>query len=257
MVPQSRGFLDSWSVRPFRRFWVICAFSSSGHPGGLPRMRRIAVIFAIAFCSIPGTANAFSTGSFSHATATSDWSRGSFAGTVNWTDCNAGCNSYLILVYAEPAVYTCHAEDWLEESDPNIRQVWNSGGQTTNKTISFEQTNVSLIPGVYGQRVCMIGIQSTATEFGTIVHEQLVASRLFELETPVPPPAPPPATAGVPASAPATTPKAKTNRCARLRRQMGQLRRRARAARRDNKRQRAARLRKRLRQTTKRHRAKC
>jgi hypothetical protein len=157
--------------------------------------RRFAVGAAVvAFFGIwASTASAYSTGQFTRAEATPDWTHGSFAGNVTWSDCNKGCKSYLVLVYDEPSVYTCSAKDWLEESDPNIRQVWNSGGQTVNKTISFEANNVTLIPGVYGQRLCMIGVQSTETEYGTYVGQQLVAGALFQVVTPSAPS--PPATA--------------------------------------------------------------
>lgn len=221
-------------------------------------MCRLAAIIAIALCSVgTGTANAFSTGQFSHATATSDWSRGSFAGSVNWTDCNAGCDSYLVLVYNEPAVYTCHASDWKEESDPNIRQVWNSGSQTSNRTIPIEANDVELLPGIYGQRLCMIGIQSTETEFGTFVSQQLVASTLFQVESPPPPPAPPAASVESPAAAtkpPATAP---ARVCKRLRKKLRRSRQRLRSARRQGKTRRAARIRRTVQLTARQQRARC
>jgi hypothetical protein len=172
-------------------------------------------------------AAAYSSGQFTRAEATSDWSHGSFAGSVTWSDCNAGCKSWLVLVYDEPSVYTCNAEDWLEESDPNIRQVWNSGGQTANKTIPFEVDSVALIPGVFGQRLCMIGVQSTETEYGTHVGQQLVTQALFQLATP--PLAPAESTATTPTTTePATQTPSRVCRLAQKR--VGRLRRLRKAA---------------------------
>jgi hypothetical protein len=185
-----------------------------------------------------------STGQFTHATATPDWTHGSFAGSVTWTDCNVGCNSYLVLIYDEPSVYTCHAEDWLEESDPNIHRVWSSGGQTSNKTIPFELNNVSLIPGIYGQRLCMIGVQSTTTEFGTHVGQQLLASTLFQVEVPAPAPE-------------ATPPPTPSETCQRLRQRARSLRKRMNAARQAGEQRRAKNLRRALRKTYRRQRASC
>jgi hypothetical protein len=134
--------------------------------------------------------------SFTKAIATPDWSKTSFSGTVNYTSCNTGCKSWLVLIFAEPSVYKCEAEDWLVSGDPNIRQVWNSLSQTGNKGLPFEQTEVSLIPGVLGQRLCVIGIQTTYSSYWEqdLIEETLIGQTLLTpfSPPPPPPPAPPP-----------------------------------------------------------------
>lgn len=135
-----------------------------------------------------------STATFTKAIATPDWTKTSFAGTINWNSCNLGCKSWLVLIFAEPTVYKCEAEDWLIGGDPNIHQVWNSLGQTGNKTLSFEQVEYPLIPGVIGQRLCVIGIQTTYSSYWEtdIIEESLIGQTLLTVYTPPPPPPPPP-----------------------------------------------------------------
>jgi hypothetical protein len=135
-----------------------------------------------------------STAAFTKANATPDWTKTSFAGSINWNYCNTGCKSWLVLVFAEPTVYKCEAEDWLVSGDPNIRQVWNSLGQSGNKTLPFEQNEVGLIPGVLGQRLCVIGIQTTYSALyeQDIIENQVIGQTLLTVVTP---PAPPPAPA--------------------------------------------------------------
>jgi hypothetical protein len=157
-------------------------------------------------------AHAYSTGQVTRAVASPDWSRGSFAGSVNWVDCNTGCDSYNILVYNEPSVYVCEATDWQHESNPNIRQVWRSGSQTSNGTIPFEASNVALLRGVFGQRLCVIGVQLMETEFGTFVGQQLITSAPFTVEVPPPPP-PPPVVPPAPEAKPAPKAKPPITRC--------------------------------------------
>jgi hypothetical protein len=132
-------------------------------------MRRLlATILAVAVACLAGagTAGATSTGEITKAEATSDWSHGSFAGTVVWSDCNAGCLNWHILIYAEPTTgYTCEVTDYLEKGEPNVQQVWDSGEQKGNKTIPFDLTEVPLIPGVVGQQLCVLGLQQTTTGY--------------------------------------------------------------------------------------------
>jgi hypothetical protein len=113
-----------------------------------------------------GPAGASSTGEIKRAEATADWSHGSFAGSVTWSDCNAGCLNWHILIYAEPTSgYTCEVTDYLEVGEPNVKQVWDSGEQKGNKTISFDVGETPLIPGVVGQQLCVLGLQQTTTGY--------------------------------------------------------------------------------------------
>lgn len=216
--------------------------------------RRIAIVAAcVALFGVwASTAWAYPSGQFTKAEATPDWSKGSFAGSVTWDACNAGCKSYVVLIYAEPSVYTCQATDWQEESDPNIRQVWNSKGQTTNKTIPFEVNDVALIPGVFGQRLCMIGVQSTETEYGTFVGQQLVTQTLFKVAAPPPPPPP------APTATTTTPPPTRVAKgCKLARKRVNRLRKHRKRARQAGKRKRVRKLSKAIRRAVKTRRVKC
>jgi hypothetical protein len=143
-----------------------------------------------------------STGAFTRAGATPDWSHGNIAGSVTWTECNANCDSWLALVFVQPTTLPCRAEEWSDSGEPNEQMVYDSLGQHANATLSFEKLNESLLRGVYGQRLCMIGIQSTRYGPGpdeTVVGQELLASKVMEVETP---PAPAPTTTAPPAPAP-------------------------------------------------------
>jgi hypothetical protein len=135
-------------------------------------------------------ASGFAVGQFTRAEATADWSHGSFAGSVIWSDCTEFCVSYNVYVFDEPSVNSCDQNDWERAgSDPNVRQLWESGPRNVNETIPFEGSNVELIPGVYGQRLCLIGVQTEENSGVTTVHPQLINQTLFQV-TP-PPPTPP------------------------------------------------------------------
>jgi hypothetical protein len=158
-------------------------------------LAALTVLLCMPALAIQSSSALASTGSFFRYTATPDWSHGDIAGSVIWTECNAGCETWLALVYVQPTIYACYAEEWQDESDPNIRQIYNSGGQHANTTINFERLGQPLLPGVYGQRLCMIGVQST--RYGTYpdesyVGQEVLANRVMEVEAPAPVPLPPP-----------------------------------------------------------------
>ena len=162
--------------------------------GKLAGFAAAAVLAVLVFASSASAIVVYNsnTVAFTKAIATPDWSKTSFSGTVNYTSCNTGCKSWLVLIFAEPTVYKCEAEDWLVSGDPNIRQVWNSLKQTGNKALPFEQTEVPLIPGVFGQRLCVIGIQTTYSSLWEqdLIEETLIGQTLLTPFTP-PPPSPP------------------------------------------------------------------
>jgi hypothetical protein len=158
-----------------------------------PRWRKMTWVAAtcIAMLGIWASPADASTGQFSRAEATPDWTHGSFAGSATWTSCNAGCKGWFAVVMVEPSTYTCEAEDWAGPYDPNVQMLWNSGGQSANGTVSFDQSGVSILTGVYGQRLCLIGVQTTTVpEIGTFVESQLLANAIMRVETPSVPSAP-------------------------------------------------------------------
>ena len=120
----------------------------------------VALVCAAAAAFAGASAALASSGQITQATATPDWTSGSVAGSVTWDGCsgnNAGGNcSWVPLAAAQPSTpsYACYGTDRFS-SDPNIRQVWNGGGQTNNGTVSFNVPNASILYGVYGQRLCV------------------------------------------------------------------------------------------------------
>jgi len=186
-----------------------------------------------------------STATFTKAIATPDWSKTSFSGTINWNSCNTGCKSWLVLIFAEPTVYKCEAEDWLVSGDPNIHQVWNSLGQTGNKTLPFEQTEYPLIPGVLGQRLCVIGIQTTYSSYWetNIIEESLIGQTLLTVYNPPP--------------AEETTKPTVSKACLKARKKVKNLTSQLNAARKAGKKRAVQSLNKALREAKKQRRAKC
>ena len=188
---------------------------------------------------------------FTKAIATPDWSKTSFSGTMNYSSCNAGCESWLVLIYAEPTVYKCEAEDWLYESDPNIHQVWNSHGQTGNKTLPFEASESPLIPGVLGQKLCVVGIQTTYSMFWeeNIIEETLIGQTLLTVYTPPP--------AAAPASAAEESKPTPSKACRRARHKVNHLMSQRDAARKAGKTKATHRLNKAIRKAKNQRKAKC
>jgi len=134
--------------------------------------RRLPAALLTAFAAttvlllLAAPAGAASTAEINRAEATSDWSHGSFAGSVSWDECNAGCLSWEVLVFDEPTnEYACDPFDYAENSDPNINKVWASGEQHANGTVPIEATNASLIAGVVGQRLCVLGLGRDETGY--------------------------------------------------------------------------------------------
>lgn len=118
----------------------------------------------------------------------------SFAGSVTWTDCNVNCSSWLAIAVVKPTTSACTATDWQDTSDPNIEMVWSSGGQHGNLTLPFEVTAARILQGVYGQRLCLDGIQSYTNYPEQQPTQQLLASKVMEVEPPPAPATPTPVT---------------------------------------------------------------
>jgi hypothetical protein len=107
-----------------------------------------------------------------------------------------------------------------------VRQLWESGSRNVNATIPFEGTNAELIPGVYGQRLCLVGVETTKEGAVETVHPQLINQTLFQ----VPPPPPPPpvvTTTTVTTTAPTSTVSEACKRARARVKKLRNLRRRA------------------------------
>ncbi len=107
----------------------------------------------------PSTALAYSSGTFTKAVATEDWTHGSFAATVNAAPCGAGNCSYSVAVFAQPNLpeYSCRAEEFFD-NDKNTQQLFGFvGGEKRTANASFEvsATNIPILNKVYGQRYCL------------------------------------------------------------------------------------------------------
>lgn len=196
-----------------------------------------AVCLAVLACAGPSTAAAESTGAFTKAEATADWSHGSFSGSATWTDCNAECAGYVIVVYAMPSSYSCNSDTWLRRDDPNVQQIWNSSGQRVNETVAVEAKDVRLKPGVATPLLCMIGAQSDEIGPEAFVGSyKLLAQTEFALV---------PAQEAAPLSAPAPVLQpvpAESKACELARKRLGRLRGARRSARLHQERKRTRKL---------------
>ena len=100
------------------------------------------------------------TGTITRAYATPDWTKGDLAGAATWTDCNTPGCSWTPYATVQPATpdYRCLGDEFFD-SDPNTREVWGGGQRTTNGSASFDLPSVSILTGVYGQRLCLMAIE--------------------------------------------------------------------------------------------------
>jgi hypothetical protein len=124
-------------------------------------MRPRAAILAIlgACLVIAPAADAYS-GQITRAWTNANWTRGNIAGSVTWTDCTDPC-SWIPYATVQPSLpdYRCLGDELLD-NDPNTSQIWSGGGHTTNGTASFDLPNTPILTGVYGQRVCLMAIET-------------------------------------------------------------------------------------------------
>ena len=125
-------------------------------------MKRVAQTLALLAASwilLAEPASA-SSGQINHAYANQDWTRGSFAMSVTWTDCGSGPCSWLPVATVQPTLpsYSCHGDEALD-SDPNTRNVWSGGNQSANGTVATDISDVPILSGVQGQRLCVSVIE--------------------------------------------------------------------------------------------------
>lgn len=127
-------------------------------------MRRLGVLLGtVAVVAVgalaPSAALAYSSGTFTRAVATEDWTHGSFAATVNAAPCGAGNCSYSVVAFAQPNLpsYSCKSEEFFD-NDKNTQQVFGIVGgdkRTANASFEVSATNTPILHGVYGQRYCL------------------------------------------------------------------------------------------------------
>ena len=178
-------------------------------------MRRLGVLLGTvvvaATCALaPSAASAYSSGTFTKAVATEDWSHGSFSAQVNAAPCGAGFCSYFAVVMAQPSLpeYSCRAEEFFD-SDRNTQEIWSGPKQGANGTFEAAATNVSILHGVYGQRYCLelvgereepnvvceaqgkvleeLGLGPVSCPPKKVIFGEVVASAVATVEVPPPP----------------------------------------------------------------------
>lgn len=109
----------------------------------------------------PGAGDALAeSGQVTRAFASLDWTRGSVAASVTWGSCGPGCPYWAAVATVQPAqpAYDCAATDWSRR-DASIRTIWSSGPNPNGTTTSFDFADVGILPGVVGQRVCLMVVQ--------------------------------------------------------------------------------------------------
>lgn len=191
----------------------------------------IAVAVTVVAMLGAGQASA-SSGEFTRTWADESWSKGSIAGSANWTDCQAGFScSWLATVTAQPSlpVYRCLGDEAID-SDPNTEVVWTSN-QTSNTSVTFDLQQASILRGVQGQRVCLSVIYGfwqrdpicvaqapilgqdplVVCPFEEFLAAKVLASKFLEVEPPLPAPPPDPAPTAVPPTT--TKPKPVRRKC--------------------------------------------
>jgi hypothetical protein len=109
---------------------------------------------------VPSAASA-SSGQITRALANPEWTLGSFAMSVTFTECPAMCG-WRPLATVQPTLpsYNCTGAEAFD-SDPNTVVVWSGAQQTANGTVGFDQSNVPILPNVVGQRLCVSAIRQT------------------------------------------------------------------------------------------------
>lgn len=119
----------------------------------------ILVLAAIGVLTVAASAAA-SSGQITRAYANADWTRGSLAGQITWTECGSSC-SWIPTATVQPTLpeYHCLGNEAID-SDPNTSAVWSGGGKTANGEASFDLINTPILNGVHGQRLCLSVIET-------------------------------------------------------------------------------------------------
>lgn len=124
------------------------------------RGRLLAVLLGTALAALlVASSAAASSAQFTRAYFNSDYSRGSFAFTETFTDCSGTC-TWLPIATVQPSLpsYSCRGDEW-DDSDPNTKVVWTGANQTGNSTVSADLTDVPILTGQSGQRICVSAVR--------------------------------------------------------------------------------------------------
>ena len=118
----------------------------------------------LATLALVPTAGAAPTAQIDVATVDAAWTKARVVGSVSCTDC-AGSNAYidwLPVVTAQPSLpeYSCRGDEWAD-SDQNTRVLWSGGKKTGNTTVRFDLADALILPGVFGQRVCVLVVHTS------------------------------------------------------------------------------------------------
>ena len=185
---------------------------------GSIRMALFVGALAVAWLLASTASVQASTGTITRAYTNAEWTKGSLAGEINFSGCESAhpCE-WLPLAFVQPSLpeYQCWGEEWIS-TDHNIRVVWNGGEQPANGIASFNLSNVNILQGVYGQRLCVIVVKTVKMRnedcekieelwgknpencpIENVIYDSVVASSLLTVEPPPPPTSettPPPTT---------------------------------------------------------------
>lgn len=138
------------------------------------RILKVALFVAgvLSLLMTMGSVASASTGSFSKAVTNTDWTKAQISGTVSWGGCTLSsqiaafhsgpsrCDSWFPVVMVQPALPSFQCS-WRSawESNRDIWQVWRGETQTSpGKRQSFNLSNAQILPGVQGQRVCLVAL---------------------------------------------------------------------------------------------------
>lgn len=127
------------------------------------RGRKVIVaglVAALGCLAVPSLAAAGTpVGTITRAVADPGWERGKLAGSVRCVGCPGPSSTpdWTPMVFVQPSLpsYACDGDQWLD-SDPNTKQVWSPGRQTSTAPVTFDLHDVPLLRGVHGQRVCVL-----------------------------------------------------------------------------------------------------
>lgn len=121
----------------------------------------LAVVIAMGMLGAGSTSSLAFSGQVVRAHANETWTRGSLAGSITWNDCGPSFCSWLPAATVQPSLpaYACDGTEVLD-SDPATVPIWNGGRRTRNETASFDLTDVPIVAGVYGQRICLSVVET-------------------------------------------------------------------------------------------------
>ena len=115
-----------------------------------------------------------SSGSFTVATANKTWTKGQLKGHVSWSGCADTARRLEAEFHPTPIETTCQWQPAVivqptlpsypcrfawNPNDPNIKPVWAGAIRSIDGVASFDEDDAEILPGVVGQRTCLIVLQ--------------------------------------------------------------------------------------------------